>query len=75
MTDEYSLESCPDRSNTSSLKWDRYKADDILPMWVADMDFAAAPVITEALRQRLEHPLYGYTQVSAKLNQIIVERM
>ncbi len=75
MTDEYNLDNCPDRSNTSSLKWDRYKDDDILPMWVADMDFAAAPVITDALCQRLEHPLYGYTQVSAELNQIIVERM
>ncbi|MCP4492263.1 MAG: putative C-S lyase [Gammaproteobacteria bacterium] len=75
MNDKYNLDNCPDRSNTGALKWDRYKDEDILPMWVADMDFAVAPAITDALRQRLEHPVYGYTRVSARLNQVIVERM
>ena len=44
-------------------------------MWVADMDFAVAPEITEALSARLTHPLYGYTHVSDSLNRLIVERM
>ncbi|MCP4188251.1 MAG: putative C-S lyase [Gammaproteobacteria bacterium] len=75
MTDKFNFDNCPDRRNTDAVKWDRYKDNDILPMWVADMDFAVAPVITDALRQRLEHPLYGYTHVSTRLNQIIIERM
>ena len=39
-----------DRHNTGSTKWSRYSAD-VLPMWVADMDFAAPPVVIEALQQ------------------------
>ncbi len=48
-----------DRRPTDSLKWNRYPAD-VLPLWVADMDFAAPPAVTEALRNRCDHPIYGY---------------
>ena len=41
----------------------RWHRDDLLPMWVADMDFAVAPAIQEAVRQRAEHPIYAYTLV------------
>ena len=71
----YSFDECPDRANTDSVKYDRYAGRDILPMWVADMDFSVAPEITGALSARLAHPLYGYTHVSDDLNAIIVERM
>lgn len=50
-----------DRRGTASLKWDRYKDRDILPFWVADMDFPVAPQIQEALQRRLEHGVFGYT--------------
>ncbi|MGQ7845561.1 MalY/PatB family protein [Granulosicoccus sp. 3-233] len=49
------------RTGTASLKWDRYKGRDILPFWVADMDFEVAPPIQQALEERLQHPVYGYT--------------
>ena len=38
-----------DRSGTMSLKWDKYKGQDVLPMWVADTDFASPPAVIEAL--------------------------
>ena len=49
------------RTGTSSLKWDLYKGQDILPFWVADMDFEVAPPIQKALEERLQHHIYGYT--------------
>lgn len=49
------------RKGTASAKWDKYGDRDIIPMWVADMDFACAPPIVEALRTRVDHPIYGYS--------------
>ena len=45
------------------MKWDESHADDIIPLWVADMDFAVAPAIQEAIQQRATHPVFGYTYV------------
>lgn len=54
------------RAGTGALKWDerraRFGADDVLPMWVADMDFAAPAAVTRALVERAQHPVYGYTR-------------
>ena len=59
------------RLNTNSIKWDKIStvfhledATDVLPMWVADMDFAAPPVLINALKKRLAHPVFGYSFVS-----------
>ncbi|MEX2605744.1 MAG: PatB family C-S lyase [Kiritimatiellia bacterium] len=52
---------CPDRTNTGSLKWQKYAGTDILPLWVADMDFTSAPEILQALTERVEHGVFGYT--------------
>jgi len=60
-----------DRHDTGSTKWSRYPAD-VLPMWVADMDFAAPPVIIQALQKRLEHPLLGYSVAQDDLRKAIV---
>jgi len=49
------------RKDTASMKWDKYRNQDILPFWVADMDFEVAPVIQQALQERLKHPVFGYT--------------
>ncbi len=49
------------RKDTASLKWDKYRNQDILPFWVADMDFEMAPVIQQSLIKRLKHPVLGYT--------------
>ena len=45
------------------MKWDECPADDVIPLWVADMDFAVAPAIQEAVKQRAQHPVFGYTLV------------
>ncbi|MGO0308155.1 MalY/PatB family protein [Endozoicomonas acroporae] len=62
-----------DRTNTSSLKWERFSPD-VLPMWVADMDFQSAPEIIEALHQRIDHGVFGYTEPDSELEQLVVER-
>ena len=50
-----------DRSGTSSEKWEKYAGLDVLPFWVADMDLPTAPFVIDAARERLEHPILGYT--------------
>ncbi|MFP4070338.1 MAG: MalY/PatB family protein [Opitutales bacterium] len=57
----YNFDSCPDRRGYGSLKWDKYQGKDILPLWVADMDFTSAPEILDALQARLDHGVFGYT--------------
>lgn len=61
----YDFDKPVDRSGSGDLKHEalqsRWGRTDLLPLWVADMDWEAPPCITAALRQRLEHPLYGYT--------------
>ncbi|NBF04021.1 putative C-S lyase [Pseudomonas sp. Fl5BN2] len=59
------------RHGTGSTKWSRYP-EDVLPMWVADMDFAVAPEIIQALQQRLEHPLLGYSVARDELRDAVV---
>ncbi len=76
MTDfNYNFNSCPERNGYGSLKWDKFQGRDILPLWVADMDFAAAPEIIAALQARLDHGVFGYTKpfaapVEAVLNYL-----
>ena len=64
-----------DRRGTQSLKWDKYGDKDILPLWVADTDFQAAPAILEALHQRIDHGVFGYSRPSPRLIKLILERM
>jgi cystathionine beta-lyase len=52
---------CPDRRATGSEKWDRWAGRDVLPMWVADMDFQAPEVVLDAIRDRVDHGVFGYT--------------
>ena len=60
-----------ERHGTGSTKWSRYPAD-VLPMWVADMDFPAPPVVIDALHKRLEHPMLGYSVAQDSLRAAIV---
>jgi cystathionine beta-lyase len=61
-----------DRRGTGSIKWDRYAGRDVLPLWVADMDFSAPPAVVAALQQRVGHGVYGYTHVSDELVEVIL---
>lgn len=56
-----------DRGGTASDKWDLYAGRDILPMWVADMDFRAPPAVLEALHARVDHGVFGYTNAPTEL--------
>jgi aminotransferase/cystathionine beta-lyase len=60
------------RQNTNSVRWDKY-AKDVIPLWVADMDFAVADCISEALERRIKHPIYGYTHASEEFKEAIHE--
>jgi len=57
----YDFNTCPDRAGSGSLKWERYAGRDVIPMWVADMDFTSAPEIIAALHDRVSHGVFGYT--------------
>jgi len=75
MSEIFDFDQVIDRSNTSSLKWEKYRGRDILPMWVAESDFAIAPPIQQALLERARHPVFGYTDASERLIELIVARM
>ncbi len=64
-----------DRFRTGSLKFDRYKGKDIIPMWVADMDFRSPKPICDAMRKRINHGIFGYATVPPELVNCIVEKL
>ncbi len=65
-----------DRQGSGAIKWDdtlrRLGSDDLLPLWVADMDFPVADGIQKALQKRLDHPVYGYTMFDKAFFEAIV---
>jgi len=63
----FDFERAIDRRNTASSKWEKYAGRDVLPFWVADMDFAAPEFVLDAIRGRLTHPILGYTRVPESL--------
>lgn len=74
---KYDFDRIIDRSGTNALKYsvlkERYGRDDLIPLWVADLDFETPPFITDALRRRLDHSLFGYTSVPQELWQTIAK--
>lgn len=60
---DYNFDEIIPRRGTGSYKWDSAPADDVIPMWVADMDFRTAPPVIDALRRRVEHGVFGYVKV------------
>lgn len=60
---EYDFSRPTERHGTDSYKWDSAPEADIIPLWVADMDFETFPGITEALQRRVAHGIFGYTRV------------
>nr|WP_321465244.1 PatB family C-S lyase [uncultured Desulfobulbus sp.] len=71
-TAPFDFDTLIDRRSSSSLKWDHYKGQDILPLWVADMDFPSPPAVMAALRERLEHPIFGYTLAPQSLVEAVL---
>jgi cystathionine beta-lyase len=77
---QYDFDHVPDRRPTDSMKWNKYEAD-VLPLWVADMDFPVAEPIMHMLLRRIEHGVFGYPEVHpdpeaiSELQGVLVERM
>jgi cystathionine beta-lyase len=71
---KYDFDGIIERRNSDSIKWSVYP-EDVLPLWVADMDFVSAAPIVEALRARADHPVFGYSQPSSLLKDLIADRM
>lgn len=65
-----------DRRNTASVKWDglvdSFGTANVLPLWVADMDFASPPEVTAALQARVEHPTFGYTFAGPRTREAVM---
>ncbi len=76
---KYDFDQVISRKNTNCAKWDAVKtifgSEDVIPMWVADMDFPTAQPIVDALKNRAEHPFYGYTQAGPGVVKAVVDRM
>lgn len=58
-----------------SVKWNRYAGRDVIPLWVADMDFAAAPAVIDALHRRVDQGVFGYSQPWPSLTASVVEHL
>lgn len=70
---DFDFDRIVDRRGSGSYKWDSADADDIIPLWVADMDFTTAPVIIDALRRRVDHGVFGYTRVPDQFYQAVID--
>lgn len=70
----YDFEHFPERRGTESVKWGVYPAD-VLPMWVADMDFVSPQPVIDALKKRVEHGVFGYPMETPEFKEVVVQRM
>jgi len=65
----------PDRRASDSIKWGKYAGRDVLPLWVADMDFAAPPAVLGRLQQRLAHGVFGYGGAWPALTEAVLAHL
>lgn len=70
----YDFDRVIDRRRTASNKWRKY-GEDVLPLWVADMDFASPEPVVRALRERAEHGVYGYLYEEPEFAEVFVDRL
>jgi cystathionine beta-lyase len=75
MNMSFDFDTVHNRRDSDSLKWSRYRGRDVIPLWVADMDFRSPPPVLEALHQRVEHGIFGYASPPQELVQAVVARM
>jgi cystathionine beta-lyase len=64
-----------DRRGTGAIKWDKYAGRDVIPMWVADMDFRSPPAVVEALQERAAHGVFGYTDPPPGLDETMAAHL
>ena len=68
----FDFDTPPERRGTASMKWDKYKGRDVIPLWVADMDFQSPPAVIKALQQRVTNGVFGYTLPPLELKDVTV---
>lgn len=71
----YNFDTPIDRTNRDTLKWGKYENRDILPLWVADMDFTSAPQVVEALKKEVEYGVFGYCHPPKALISTLLDRL
>lgn len=64
-----------DRRGTDTEKWHRYEGRDVIPLWLADMDFRSPPAVMEALHRRVDHGVFGYTTAPKELTEAVMEHV
>jgi cysteine-S-conjugate beta-lyase len=74
-TPGFNFDEIVDRRGTSSEKWDKYRGTDIIPLWVADMDFRSPPAVIAALHERVSHGVFGYSAAPESLNDAVIEEL
>lgn len=72
MSDRFDFDRVIDRHGGDSVKWNRYAGCDVLPLWVADMDFAAPPAVVAALQARIGHGVFGYAEAWPSLTDTVL---
>ena len=68
----YCFDEVINRKGTNCTKWDRYPNNDVIPLWIADMDFPCISQVQQAIVKRAQHPIYGYTNIDDKVYQDII---
>jgi cystathionine beta-lyase len=71
----FDFDTPPDRRGTDSQKWQKYAGRDVLPMWVADMDFRSPPAVIAAMQRRLDHGVFGYARPVKSTVDAVVEAL
>ena len=74
MDESFDFDTIIERRNTNSVKWDAYGSRDIIPLWVADMDFRSPPQVMESLHTRVDHGVFGYTAPPPELAKILGDK-
>ena len=69
---KYNFDELIERRGTNSVKWDESPSSEVIPLWVADMDFRVAPAIQKALQQRVEHGVFGYNIVPESYYEAVI---
>ena len=67
-SESYDFDTPVERRGTASMKWEKYKDRDIIPLWLADMDFQSPPAVIRAIQQRAAYGVFGYTLTPQELN-------
>ena len=69
---KYDFDELVERRGTNCVKWDESPSEDVIPLWVADMDFRVAPAIQKVLRERVEHGVFGYNIVPESYYEAVI---